>query len=98
MMLEYYYLLLLLLLLLLLSRIPTHRNIAQHTPGSPIMVAAFAIMARLCEAVFIVLAEFSVEGLTASNDLLIHWWWLFSDRRCCYGSWRAACWANSSRL
>ncbi len=72
MMLEYYYLLLLLLLLLL--RIPTHRNIAQHTPRSPITVAAFAIMARLCEAVVIVLAEFSVEGLTASHDLLINCW------------------------
>jgi hypothetical protein len=49
MMLEYYLLLLLLilLLLLLLSRIPTHRNIAERTPGSPITVAAFAIMARL---------------------------------------------------
>jgi hypothetical protein len=93
-MLEYYYLLLL-LLLLLLSRIPTHWNIAQHTPGCPIMVAAFTIMARLCEAVVIVLAEFSVEGLTASHDLLIHCWWLFSHHRCCYRSWRAACWANS---
>jgi len=90
MMLEYY---LLLPLLLLLSRIPHPQEHCRTYPSQSNNGGSFC---NNGEAVVIVLAEFSVEGLTASHDLLIHCWWLFSHRCRCYRSWRAARWANSS--